>query len=359
VLVLARLTVLALLGLISACRPAVGADPPAPDYAQPASWAAWPGRPSGADAVPAGLAVTTLPEADKVDVFFIHPTTDLRSGIGNARYDEPGATGERIARGVLRYQASTFNGCCRIFAPHYRQATIGVFYKADDAQAQAAFSVAYGDVLRAFDYYLAHENHGRPFILASHSQGSLHALRLLQERIAHQPLQRQLIAAYVIGYYLPPNLEQQRLPICQSATATGCLIDWNTVKPGSDDHGHENHHLVWLDGRYQHAVAVGNVCVNPLTWTVGGTGAATLNLGALPAARGTELPPVIPQLTGATCNGPRLEVDIPLRNRARFSDALSMLSGSYHVFDYNIFYVNIRENALQRVRSFRDASAAR
>ena len=64
---------------------------------------------------------------------------------------------------------------------------------------RAAFELAYSDVLRAFDYYLAHENHGRPFILASHSQGSLHALRLIQERLAGKPLQKQLVAAYLIG----------------------------------------------------------------------------------------------------------------------------------------------------------------
>ena len=40
----------------------------------------------------------------------------------------------------------------------------------------------------------------RPFILAGHSQGALHALRLLRERVAAKPaLRRRLVAAYLVG----------------------------------------------------------------------------------------------------------------------------------------------------------------
>jgi hypothetical protein len=352
-----RLAVLCLWVAASACRAAAPEPPPAPDYAQPVSWAAWPGRASGADAVPAGLTDSALPAAQQADVFFIHPTTDLSLAAGNARFDEPGGPSARIERGVLRYQASAFNACCRIYAPHYRQATIGVFLHADDERAQVAFELAYADVLRAFDYYLAHENGGRPFLIASHSQGSLHALRLLQERIAGRPLARQLVAAYVIGYYIPLAIERTGLRICRSAQQSGCLIDWNTMKPDQDDSERENHRLVWLDGRYQHAGGQRFVCVNPLNWTLDGTAAAALNLGALPAGTGAgALPELIAHLTGATCSGAHLEVDIPLAERRGFSDALT-LAGSYHVFDYNLFYLNIRLNAKERVLSYRAAAA--
>src|SRR5262249_39523693 len=89
--------------------------PAAPDYARAGAWAWWPGRASGADAVPPGLTEGAMPEAQKVDVFFIHPTTYLVNDSANARYDEPGATTSRIDRGVLRFQASAFNACCRIY----------------------------------------------------------------------------------------------------------------------------------------------------------------------------------------------------------------------------------------------------
>ena len=333
-------------------RAAAPAPPAAPDYARADTWAAWPGRPSGADTVPPGLDAAPLPEARRADVFFVHPTTYLSNATPNARYDEPGMTSAQIDRGVLRFQASVFNACCRIYAPHYRQAAIGAFMREDAARATAAYELAYGDVLRAFDYYLAHENHGRPFILASHSQGSLHAMRLLQERIAGQPLQQRLVAAYIVGYYLPLEMEKAGVPVCRSATQTGCFVDWNTVKQGHSDQSREDSRLVWLDGRYQAAARRPMTCVNPLDWQPGGSAGAARNLGALPGVRpGQELRAPVAHLTGARCDGGVLHIDIPLTERSGFADLLTLF-GSYHIYDYNIFYVNIRTNALERINSW-------
>jgi hypothetical protein len=180
--------------------------PPAPDYALPGAWAAWPGRPSKADAVPAGASAAIDPTKAGADVFFIHPTTYLANQKWNAAYDEPGRASQGVDTGVLANQASVFNACCRIYAPRYRQATFIAFIK-DTPDGEAAIDLGYQDVLRAFDYYIAHENHGRPFIIASHSQGSLHALRLLQERVVGTPLAKRLVAAYVVGGFTPTDIE--------------------------------------------------------------------------------------------------------------------------------------------------------
>ena len=354
----ARCTLLCLGLLVTGgcARAADATPPPAPDYARAESWAAWPGRPSGADTVPPGLAAAPLLEAQKADVFFVHPTTYLSNASPNARYDEPGATSTQIDRGVLRFQASVFNACCRIYAPHYRQAAIGAFMRKDAAGATAAFELAYGDVLRAFDYYLAHQNHGRPFILASHSQGSLHAMRLLQERIAGQPLQQRLVAAYIVGYYVPLEMEQAGVPVCRDATQTGCFVDWNTVKAGHSDRSREDNRLVWLEGRYQPAARRPMTCVNPLDWQPGGRAGAERNLGALPGVRpGQKLRAPVAHLTGARCDDGVLHIDIPLTERGGFADLLTLF-GSYHVYDYNIFYVNIRSNTLERLNAWRTSA---
>jgi len=337
---------------------AAESPPPPPDYASPTAWAAWPGRATAAEEVPPG--VTAVSASDRTaDVFFVHPTTYLRTSVSNARYDEPGAARTRLEQGVLRFQASAFNGCCRIYVPRYRQASLGAFLKAEDpAQVIPAYELAYADVLRAFDYYIAHENHGRPLILASHSQGSLHAMRLLQERIAGTSLQRLLVAAYLVGYYIPHEIEPAAVPPCLAAQATGCLLDWNTVAAGEDDAGQHRHRMVWLEGRYQPFARGRPLCINPLNWAADGEAPAALALGSLPAvAPGAALRAPIANLTGARCAAGLLEVDIPWSERRGFADLLTLF-GSYHVFDYNLFYLNIRSNAIERVAAYRAAQHA-
>jgi hypothetical protein len=324
--------------------------PPAPNYAQSDTWAAWPGRASDADAVPPGVTAQPLADSEKADVFFIHPTTYLSDAAPNARYDEPGVIAVRIDHEVLRYQANAFNGCCRIYAPRYRQAAIGAFFEKDGAQADAAFELAYGDVRRAFDYYVEHENHGRPFILAGHSQGSLHVMRLLQERLAHQALLKHLVVAYEPGYALPLDIERLGIAVCRSATQTGCVIQWSSVKEGETPR--KDMVRVWLDGRYQLVADRALVCVNPLSWALDGAAGPALNLGALPVVlAGTPLRATVPQLTGATCHGPVLWIAIPPGQRRGFSDALTA-TGDYHVFEYNLFWSNVRANAQERVQAW-------
>ncbi|HUI59494.1 MAG TPA: DUF3089 domain-containing protein [Steroidobacteraceae bacterium] len=336
--------------------------PPAPDYSQLSAWAAWPGQPSEAEATPPDLAPVSLAARGQVDVFFIHPTTYLAGGSWNARFDEPGRTGKAVDEGVMRFQASVFNACCRIFAPRYRQAVLRVF-RTDDPRAEQALDLAYSDVQRAFDYYLEHENHGRPFIIASHSQGSLHALRLVQERILGRQLQQRLVAAYIIGYLIPTDIGRLGLPICSSAHDTGCLIDWNSVKGGSGDGSRRAHTRLWRDGHYEPLGDRPTVCVNPLNWSRDGSAAAAENLGAVPGAPpatlpAMSLPAIVPQLTGARCAQGLLDVAIPIGHRRGFADALTLF-GSYHIYDYNLFYANIRQNTVERVRAFLAGAPAR
>lgn len=149
-----------------------GAALGAPDYSQASAWAAYPGHPSHAQDVPAGVSGGVDQD---VAVFFIHPTTHLSPVVGNAPFDAAGEAGARVDDAVLRFQASVFNDCCRIFAPRYRQASLRAI-TSNTADGYAAADLAYSDVARAFNEFLT-VNPNRPFILASHSQGSIHALR--------------------------------------------------------------------------------------------------------------------------------------------------------------------------------------
>ncbi len=321
--------------------------PPAPDYSLQAAWAAYPGRPSHADDSPEGVSSGPV---SGVDVFFIHPTTYLTPVVGNAAFDAGGEIGARIDNGVLRFQASVFNGCCRIFAPRYRQASLRAI-TSNSPEGYGAADLAYSDVSNAFSRFLS-VTHDRPFILAAHSQGSIHALRLLQQRIIGTPLQRRLVAAYLVGLALPSEIADMGLPICRNADATGCVISWNTVRDGHDDRRRREDAIIWWRGSYQPIAGRKLVCVNPLSWTPDGEAPASANLGAVYAAgRHAPIPAPIPDLTGARCAGDLLGVDIPFAQRHRFADLLT-IAGVYHDFDYALFYMNVRSNAAARVNSW-------
>ena len=100
--------------------------PAAPDYRQDEWWAALPSRNDPADVSPRGMDLDRQSEA-KADVFYVHPTTFISAdGWNQPKGHEAAET--MLNEWVLTTQASAFNGCCRVYAPHYRQATIAAFF---------------------------------------------------------------------------------------------------------------------------------------------------------------------------------------------------------------------------------------
>jgi hypothetical protein len=323
------------------------AHPAAPDYSQPDSWAALPDREDAADVLPGG-DVQDLQASAAVDVFFVHPTTYYKPDNWNQPLDDA-FTNQVTDLGVLRSQASVFNSCCRIYAPRYRQATLYSFMDGSGSGRQA-LELAYQDVERAFDYFLEHYNQGRPFILASHSQGSVHVRMLLEKRITGTPLRARLVAAYPIGFGIDREAMAAAVPdvpVCESAGQLGCVVTWNAVGPQAQP---------WGDPHK-------NICVNPLTWRADDARADhSLNIGSV-AYPGTfegkltdlkELPPEY--LTGkpiletgvadARCvDGMLLVSEI----RSQYFKARPMGRDNYHIYDYNLFHMNLRRNVEGKV----------
>jgi hypothetical protein len=312
---------------------------PAPNYADSTAWAALPGHYTAAQLRVPGLPRPTPTPADTVaDVFYVHPTTYFwRLGYWNAplrlkrlrRYTN---------RTCLRNQASLFYDVGRLYAPRYRQATIYSFFAPQDPNTQPALDLAYADVKASFLYYLAHYNHGRPFILASHSQGTTHAQRLLHELVDDDPqLRNQLIAAYLVGRDVRPH-DYKNLPALRDSLQTGGIIAWNTALRGTN---YEPYH--------------GLLVTNPLTWTLDSAAApASLNRGGVPLSYKYSNP----HLTGAQVHQGLLWADDPhLPGYRRLHiPGLKELNASYHIVDYNLFYLNVRQNARARVRAWQSTS---
>ena len=98
------------------------------------------------------------------DVFFVHPTGYLKAASWNGPIDDPDAV--QAVSLVMKYLASSFNAGARVYAPRYRQATLYAFLDYETLSGVRALELAYSDVARAFDQYIAEYNQGRPFMLA-------------------------------------------------------------------------------------------------------------------------------------------------------------------------------------------------
>src|SRR3546814_11723327 len=80
--------------------------------------------------------------------------------------------------------ASALADAGEIWAPRYRQATLGAFLAEDRVTAGKAIDAAYRDVEEAFDAFLAAQPKDTPIILAGHSRGGLHLPTPPNNRIA-------------------------------------------------------------------------------------------------------------------------------------------------------------------------------
>jgi hypothetical protein len=301
-----------------------------PDYSSLDNWASHPWKTDPADRLPASLADK---KTDSVaDVFFIHPTTytDPHMPMGWNAEISNAYINNKTDEGSMLYQASVFNRYCRVFAPRYRQANLKAFFTKDKVTADSAFNIAYEDIKAAFEFYLANYNHNRPIIIASHSQGTLHAARLLKEFFEGKPLQKQLVAAYIIGLPVYKNYFSNLKP-CMDSTGTGCFVSWRTFK--------ENYVADFIEAEKEQAYVI-----NPLTWTTDSTPApSVLNKGGLLR----DFDKIIPSLVHARIHGNILWV-----NKPRFFGDIFLTIKNYHIADYNFFYLNIRENVGLRIKKF-------
>lgn len=322
---------------------AVAADVVPPDYSQPQYW----------------TQVTALPDghvepgaSGKVDVFWVHPTTTRSATDFNHDPLDPAGLKWTDESAVQR-QASAFAACCRIFAPRYRAATNKALF--DPAKRDAAFALAYSDVERAFDWYMAHENAGRPFILAGHSQGGAHVASLLEKRIRGSALQKRMVAAYVIGINLMTVELDTRfagIPVCAKPAQTGCLLQWNAMLAGSDLEP-----VLAAYGKAYAALHDGQsggeaLCINPVTFDAG-----------RPLA-------ISSQAKGAVTGTPGLGAMGPLRSGAVAVECRRGIAvvwpapglgleplpgGSMHYHDVGLFWADIGANAALRAKAWEKA----
>ena len=301
------------------------------DYSKENNWAFKSFRDNYEKLLPKNIQEDLKQDSLKVNVFYIHPTTLFYSNSWNS--DTSDFESDRLIKLCLENQASIFAGICNIYAPYYRQMHIHGY--TDTINGYQAFHLAYNDVLEAFKYFIKHINNGNKFIIASHSQGTNHAERLisdyLQQNIA---IKESLILTYLIG--MPITDKFDAVPICKDSLQLNCFVSWRSFSEKT------------YPEKWKNSVRHGNniKSVNPITWKI------------------DSLPNSVRQHKGILLTDKRL----------RFRKSLSVYNHQgmiwlrrpknlilrlypikdYHIADYNLFWLNIRDNLKLRLSKLKD-----
>ncbi len=314
--------------LLSVTLVACGNDKETIDYSQSQHWLA--------------LPVTAEKE---VDVFYVYPTSWNKLDKNEpdiCAIDNPSMlAGSKVS---FDLQATAFKTVGNIYAPYYRQADAARILSLPlNERDKLVGGIPASDVVSAFDYYIKHYNSGRPFILASHSQGSCTMLFLLSKYMKENPeVYSRMIAAYVIGYSVTNDYlaENPHLKFAEGPEDTGVIISYNTQAP-----------VIAVNNP---VLLPGAIAINPITWTREETQAtAAQNLGSVildgnrivsekalnyADARVDKAKGVV---ICSTVDPETLTSEDPLFGK-----------GVFHLYDYSFFYYNIRENAGNRTRHF-------
>lgn len=312
-----------------------------PDYSNLDYWAAHPWKQDPSDSVPAPLRNEIRDSI--ADVFFLHPTTFTAkkdANISNAPIDD-GHLNAKTDYSTILFQASAFNQQSRVFAPRYQQAHIANFFSKYKEKAAHAFDIAYEDLKNAFEYYLKNWNGGRPIIIASHSQGSMLAERLLKDYFQDKPLGEQLVVAYIIGWPVPTNYFTS-IKMCEDSLQTGCLCSWRTFRNGYIPSYMRNEKK--SDGKNISFGMSDSYVTNPINWkTTNEYASKKLNRGSVL----TKFNKIYKQATDAKIGNSLLYVKKP-----KFPWSFLYFTKNYHIADINLFYLNIRENIRQRIAAY-------
>lgn len=158
------------------------------------------------------------------DCFYVYPTVSSETGPNADLTVQPAEVA------AARDQASRFSTVCRVWAPMYRQVTRGALFTG----GFTALDTAYASLRTAWQYYLQHNNDGRPVIFVGHSQGAAMLIRLLADQVDPNPAVRgRLVVAILAGGNLQVPAGKtvgatfKAIPLCTSTSHAGCAIAYS------------------------------------------------------------------------------------------------------------------------------------
>lgn len=328
-----------------------------PNYAEDRYWSSLPERGDEADLVPIGLEGGVNNGNAPVDVFYIHGTGYLNNNSWTSPI-KPNTATEDNAKFSLANEASIFNSCCNIYAPHYREASIFTYMSLSSMERENLLDYVYEDIANAFEYFIKLHNENRPIVIVSHSQGTHLAIRLLSEIDGSPEIAERVVVAYMVGSG-PVSLTQsyidslQNFNTCEKSRDIHCVVHWNS-------YGENGTKKIFSSPEP-------SLCTNPLSWSVGDTLApSSLNLGAVPISGAYTMKMVgddsssgivfnrhQPAMVGyswAYCRDGYLYVSD--QTGSDYEKLGKLPDKSYHGIDFPLFHMNIRTNVSERIDEY-------
>ena len=361
--------------------------PKAPDYKYMKNWAA---SPKKEIALPSNYIDSLKSYKEQVDVFYVYPTVYYSGYDGNFWNSNPEDPDHinRVNSLTLNNQASVFSGITNVYAPFYRQLFYdGIYYHISNeiltkialdnnlkkdfkyyrdeifssksldlftyennklrSYAKESYDLAYNDVKRAFLKYLETENKEKKIIIVGHSQGTLNAERLIKEVILpSKKLKEKLLLAYLVGMPISDNLKDFKP--CKNSDEINCFMSWNTYGENFNP----------LDNELYNNI----VATNPITFK------DDLKSSNLLSHKGTLMPNFFQMFKYKVLNLPIGKVKLKKENKIRVQSNKGALQvkeikiplikilekEDFHAVDYNLFWLNIRENLYLRLSTYFD-----
>ena len=338
--------------------------PKEPDYSNDDCWATLPTFSSVAELLPKEFDDEN--NDNEVDCFFIHPTGFFLKD-WNFDMSKDSSTFQRTEL-MLATQASVFSKITNIYAPEYRQATFAAISTNQKNNSALSLELAYQDVKKSLLYYIENMATNKPLILASHSQGSLHAQRLLSEKCFDTYFKNNLIAAYLIGYPLEQDyLNYHGYEISSSEDQIKPIIQFQTIGEG----GKRQRLKFWMyDGSGYSLQPINKLATtNPISWN---------NSSDWHESKFDSL--VMPKITGPSVLvdyhrvesnesqikeiwmpknqefSTRIGADGHLEAKGQTIDRILAKDIGWnkdlHIWDYQIFWNHIRKNVKKRINTF-------
>lgn len=287
-----------------------------------------------------------------VDVFMVAPSVDTKSENNSSMTDGY----KKAFRNAMNQQQAIYANTARIYAPYYRQASLNAYSMTDTAAKKQVFENAYMDVSAAFKYYLKNKNNGRPLIIAGFSQGADMCYRILEEYYGGDgkeavELRDNLIAVYAIGWPMTKEMIEKYPQIVPASgeTDTGVVVSFEC------EDGNVTDSLTVPAGTKM-------ISINPLNWRTDSKFAPrSLNKGSVTQDSKTgAITSVEVGKHGAYIDPNRGTLIVS--NLGNIDDYFTIgglfPTGSLHLYDNFLFFVNLQENVQKRTNSFLQQRAA-